>query len=193
MVATKSNHRFLTDTIGYGRSIGIQSFIVTNLYPYAENMSNEILYDTDTRPLVDLRKILKREIKRNDVRVANQKADVNRRCPFIERGTLFVTARGEIAPCPELAYTHPAYYFGYKRMHNSFIAGDTNRHTLAQAWDNTTFIELREKFRYYDFPNCVYCYRPDMCYKRTVEDTDCYWNPTPCGECLWAKDIVICP
>ena len=193
MVATKSNHQLLAGTIAYGYAAGIERFIVSNLYPYSESAAREILYDTSSKPIINLKKSLRREIKRYGVRTANQDASLNRACPFIERGTVFVSARGDIAPCPELAYTHPAFYFGHKRMHNRFIVGNLYKHAIHEVWHDPAFAGFREKFIYFDFPNCAYCYRPDLCYQRTVEDLDCYWNATPCGECLWAKDIVICP
>lgn len=193
MVASRRNYRHLGRTIAFGAEIGIESFIVTNLFPYSEAMANEILYTTEPRPEIDLRRILRGEIKRHDLRVANQTAHGHRLCPFIEKGTAFITARGDVTPCPELAYTHPAYYFGTRRMHNRHVAGNLHRQTLEDLWNGTIFTELRSKFLYYDFPDCSYCYRPDLCYQRTVEDLDCAWNPTPCGECLWAKEIIICP
>jgi Fe-coproporphyrin III synthase len=193
MVAVKSNYRHMAGTIAYGHSIGIETFIVTNLFPYQESMDREILYDKSSKPDVNLAKLLRNEIKRHGVRTANQKASINRACPFIEKGTLFITARGDIAPCPELAHTHPAWYFGYHRMHNSFILGNIKTDTLYGAWEKNIFTETRKNFLYYDYPDCSYCYRPDMCYKRTVEGSDCFGNETPCGECLWAKGIVICP
>jgi len=26
-----------------------------------------------------------------------------------------------------------------------------------------------------------------------MDEEDCYGNRTPCGECLWAKGIIVCP
>ncbi|MBP7734395.1 MAG: SPASM domain-containing protein [Spirochaetes bacterium] len=193
IVATRTNHGHMAKTIRYGHSIGIEQFIVSNLYPYDESMTGEILYDIRSGHEVDLRKLLRREIRKYTVRVAHQKGRRNRSCPFIEKGTIFITADGEIAPCPELAYTHPAYYSGLPRIHTRFILGSVSTGSLDDIWEGEAFTDLRNNFQYYDFPDCAYCYRPDMCYKRTVEGSDCYGNRTPCSECLWAKGIVICP
>lgn len=195
IVATKHNYRSIPSIIASGRSLGIEQFIVTNLYPYSAETADDILYERDRHPAVSLTELLRREIKlgKGSIRIASQTARRNRRCPFIERGTLFITAQGDVAPCPELAYTHSAFYFGSRRTHHRQIYGNCATQPLIEIWNQKKFADFRENFKYYFYPDCSYCYRPDICYSRTVEAVDCYGNETPCGECLWAKDIVICP
>jgi len=193
MVATKSNYRFIPQNIDYGHSIGIDTFIISNLFPYSKTMENEILYMVGSKPVINLKKYLQQQTKKYNIRIANQSVDVTRKCPFIERGTLFITANGEVSPCPELAYTHPAYYFGSERMHNRFIVGNINTETIKNIWGSKQFMEFRKNFIGYDYSDCSFCYQPEKCGMRTVDAIDCYCNTTPCGECLWAKDIVICP
>ena len=193
IVATRSNYQLIHRSIEYGRSIGINRFIVSNLYPYSETMAGETLYDTKSIKDANLRKLLRREIKKYPLRVASQQMHVDRTCPFMKKGTVFINVEGDIAPCPELAYTHPAFYSGTQRMHNRCILGNINTDTLEGTWNDKAFEELRNYFIYYDFPDCSYCQHPDLCSIRTAQGTDCYGNQTPCGECLWAKDIVLCP
>jgi len=193
IVATKSNYRHLVPIVRYGHAAGVEKFIVSNVFPYTDDMNDEILYTVQENPQVLFPKMLGRVIKKFDVRVARQTADTDRCCPFIEKGTVFITVNGDISPCPELAYSHPAYYFGSKRMHRSFIPGNISRNHIHEIWGSKGFAELRRCFLYFDFPDCTLCRDPDMCWHRTVDEMDCYGNLTPCGECLWAKDIVICP
>jgi MoaA/NifB/PqqE/SkfB family radical SAM enzyme len=193
IVATRSNYQFINGSIEYGSSIGIEKFIVSNLYPYSKTMAGEILYDDYSLKKIKLHKLLRREIKRHQVKVANQDIYVNRTCPFIEKGTLFITAEGDITTCPELAYTHPAFYSGMQRIHNRYILCNINTDTLEGIWSNKAFEELRNNFLYYDFPDCSFCQHPNLCNLRTERGYDCYDNSTPCGECLWARGIVVCP
>ena len=93
IVATKSNFQFIPRSIEYGKSIGIERFIVSNLYPYSAAMAGEILYDYHPAKNFQLHKLFRHEIKRNRLTVANQDILVNRRCPFIEKGTLFYHRR----------------------------------------------------------------------------------------------------
>jgi len=192
IVAARSNYQFISRTLAYGRSIGIDRFIVSNLYPYSETMSGEILYDVLVKN-IKLLKILRRETKFNQIKIANQNMYVNRSCPFMEKGTVFITAEGDISPCPELAYTHPAFYSGIKRMHNRYILGNINTHTLEEIWNSEAYMEMRGNFHYFEYPDCAYCQHPDLCETRTVKGSDCFGNPTPCGECLWARGVVLCP
>lgn len=193
IVATKSNYSFIPQAIAYGTSIGIDQFIISNLFPYSEEMNNEILYAIGSKPPVNLRKYLSKEIKHNNLTLANQSVDIPRRCPFIDKGTMFITAAGEVSPCPELAYTHQAFYFGSDRMHNRFIVGNITRQSIQSIWDSRLFAEFRNAFIYYDYSDCSFCHQPDRCGMRKDESVDCFYNSTPCGECLWAKDIIICP
>ncbi len=193
IVASKSNYQFIPQNIAYGYSIGIENFIVSNIFPYTKNMENEILYEVGSKPKIDFKQYLHREIEQYNVIIANQSADKTRRCPFIERGSVFITAKGEVAPCPELAYSHPAFYFGSDRMHNRFVVGNINEKSLENIWDDKNFSELRKNFLNYDYSDCSFCSPPDKCDLRTVYSVDCLCNTTPCGECLWAKDIILCP
>ncbi|MBP7585522.1 MAG: SPASM domain-containing protein [Spirochaetes bacterium] len=193
IVAMRSNANSIPSIVRFGRDAGAERFIISNIFPYSETMKEEILYTVFGTPDVSLEKLLKTEARKADIIIAGQSADVPRRCAFIERGTVFVTAEGDIAPCPELAHTHPAWYFGSRRTHRRFIAGNIARGTIDSAWHTREFTELRNMFEYYEFPDCATCREPDMCWHRTVEMKDCYRNTTPCGECLWAKGIVLCP
>lgn len=193
VVAMKSNRASIPSIVRFGQDAGVERFIVSNVFPYSAEMKDEILYTVFGKPELSLEKLLRKEARKADIVIAGQGADVPRACPFIERGTVFITAEGDIAPCPELAYTHPAWYFSSRRTHRRFIAGNIARGSLESAWNSRDFGDLRKKFEYYEFPDCATCVDPDMCWHRTVNVKDCYWNETPCGECLWAKRIVLCP
>lgn len=193
IVALRSNVRAIPAIIDYGKNAGIERFIISNVFPYAEHMKDEILYSVFDEPEISLHAVVSKSMRGTNMQIAQQNADALRSCPFIEKGTVFVTATGDIAPCPELAYTHPAWYFGSKRMHRALRFGNISRTTLEKAWRTFEFSDFRKKFEYYEFPDCSLCREPDLCWHRTVDTKDCYGNETPCGECLWAKGIVICP
>ncbi len=193
IVAMKSNHELLPSIIRYGKRAGIERFIVSNIFPYSAAMKDEILYTIFGRPEIRLQKILRGASHKVSVRIAGQTADVFRTCPFIERGTIFMTADGSISPCPEMAYSHPAYYFGSRRYHTRHLFGSIRESSINNIWTCADFKSFRESFIYFDFPDCSTCWEPDMCWNRTVDWKDCFGYTTPCGECLWAKNIVICP
>ena len=192
IVAMKGNRDSLRDIIRFGADLGIDHFLVSNLFPYSEDMAEEILYFPPVTKKETLRALLKKEARKYSIEIAASLPDRSRRCPFIEKGTLFITAKGEAAPCPELAYTHQAWYYGKPRIHNRHIFGSVNKNSMEDIWQETTFRDYRNNFLYWDFPDCSSCQAQGSCGHRE-SGTDCYWNPTPCGECLWAKEIIICP
>jgi len=192
-VAMKSNQSSITSIIGFGREAGMESFIVSNIFPYSASMKDEILYGNGGGTPKSLLPKIGRETRGVDIRVASLEIDAPRSCPFIERGTVFITAEGDIAPCPELAHTHPAWYLGSRRLQERYISGNIVRSSLGEIWNARDFADLRSRFEYFDFPDCSSCHEPDLCWHRTVDGRDCYRNETPCGECLWAKGIVLCP
>ncbi|MCX8123706.1 MAG: SPASM domain-containing protein [Spirochaetes bacterium] len=191
-VATTHNVKALTTIIDEAKKCGAQRFIVSNVFPYIEDISDSILYSVDGKHdgLKHIRKIFSKD---NSVDIAGGNASVLRSCPFIEKGTIFITANGDVVPCLELAYTHTAYYFGNPRIHQKYSFGNIAERDITQIWNSYEFVRFRETFKYFEFPDCSLCVEPDMCYHRTVEHKDCYWNTSPCGECLWAKGIVLCP
>lgn len=190
-VATKSNYNYLNEIISYWHKIGIDKFIITNLFPYTEEMEQEILYAQNKKDIINLKQIIKQ--KKRNIILPNQNADINRLCPFIERGTLFIKANGDISPCPELAYTHKAIYFGHKRTHFAHNHGNIANQSLMDIWNKPAFADFRNKFTYFDFQDCSTCYNPEMCAHRMSDKGDCSMSEAPCGECLWARNIILCP
>ncbi len=191
-VATTHNVEAIPKIISEAKKAGAESFVLSNVFPYTESMKNAIVYSRDGKydRLKKLRAMFSLDL---NVVVAGGSASVLRCCPFIEKGTLFITVNGDVAPCPELAYTHTAYYFGNPRVHIQHRFGNVGKDSINTIWNSEEFTRFRNTFRYYEFPDCSLCIEPDMCYHRTVENKDCYWNTSPCGECLWAKGIVLCP
>ena len=192
-VATRGNVKDISGIIRHAGSQGAEDFIITNLFPYHESMKDQILYTVGGKNSTDLKKMLKKERRKFSVRTGGNSADVLRRCPFIERGTLLVTSEGAVAPCLELAYTHSAWYFGSFRLHKRYHLGSIEDMSLHEIWNDGEFKTFRDEFSFYEFPDCSLCFEPDMCYHRTEQQQDCYGHDTPCGECLWAKDIILCP
>ncbi|MCP4138479.1 MAG: radical SAM protein [bacterium] len=193
VVASKRNYSYLKDIISLGDSLGAGRFIISNLFPFTEEMKDDILYSQFEKPEIDLKRLLKKELKKYSITLANQNGNRSRACPFIEKGTIFISSSGDAAPCPQLAYNHRAYYFGSVRAHNKLHFGSISKETLPTIWNKPEFITFRESFLYYDYPDCSACVNPHICSHRISDEVDCYGNATPCGECLWAKDIIVCP
>ncbi len=192
IVAMKSNIDSITEIIDFGDRTGIDHFLVSNLFPYSEAMQDEILYSAPVTRKETLRNRFRKYSRLFSMEVAASEPDRSRKCPFIEKGTVFITAMGEIAPCPELAYTHNAWYYGSPRIHNRKIFGSLSENSISGIWLEDNFDSFRRDFKYWDLPDCSSCEAQGDCSHRH-SGTDCYRATTPCGECLWAKEIIICP
>lgn len=192
IVATSANLDRLHETIAFGRGLGVERFIVSNMYPYSEQSARIILYGKDRKLRKKAEKIFDSLRRHPGVTAAGVRMDAPRACPFIERGTVFISSSGDVSPCPELAYTHDAFN-PHRRTHNSLRFGNTARAGIGSIWRCDEFAAFRRNFEYYEFPDCSDCTSPEACWHRNMDEEDCYGNRTPCGECLWAKGIIVCP
>ncbi|MDT8271567.1 MAG: SPASM domain-containing protein [Desulfomonilia bacterium] len=190
IVALKSNQDVLPGIVSAARSAGAEHIMVTNVFPYNREMRTEILFSYKRRPETDLQLTLG---WKPWLEIASQIITNERACPFLERGTLFVTAVGDVVPCPELTHSHTAWYFNAERMHYRFILGNISQRSLAEIWEDGVFDQFRSSFEYYEFPDCLQCSGTEMCLHRSSMNGDCFHNGAPCGECLWASGIIRCP
>jgi Fe-coproporphyrin III synthase len=193
IVALRSNRESLRNIASASVAAGGERIIVTNVFPYSEQMNCEALFAYKARPDFDIRSQVSESESLVETTVANQVIGDERSCPFIEKGTLFVTAQGDVAPCIELAHTHTAWYFNARRTHFKSSFGNIMHKTLSEIWALKDFADFRERFAHYDFPDCLKCSRPYMCRHRMTIEGDCFRNGFPCGECLWARGAVRCP
>lgn len=194
IVASKNNYQHIRNIINSAGDMGIRKFIVSNIQPYTEAMKEQIIYaNKKEKPEINLRKILHAERRRFDITIASQSTDQHRSCSFIERGTVFISSNGDVSPCLEQAYCHSVYYHGGHRVYGPFRYGNIRDESLNDIWNKSEFAEFRKKFRGYDFPNCSNCFEPEKCFHRVEYSRDCMDNANPCGECLWAKGIIVCP
>ena len=193
IVALRSNREALGKIVAASAASGGEKIIVTNVFPYSEQMRGEILFTYKTQPALDIHSLLKGYDRSVELTVANQVIGDDRSCPFIQKGTLFITAQGDVVSCMELAHTHTAWYFNAQRTHFKLTFGNIMHNTLSEIWALREFVDFRERFVHYDFPDCMKCSRPYMCRHRITNEGDCFRNGSPCGECLWAHGVILCP
>ena len=42
------------------------------------------------------------------------------------------------------------------------------------------------------YPSCIDCQQADGCVMAQTNEGDCWGNRPSCGDCLWARNIVVC-
>jgi hypothetical protein len=69
--------------------------------------------------------------------------------------------------------------------------GNVGREEFGKIWDGREFTEFRKRVLKFDFPPCIHC---NMCDLIETNMEDCFENRFPvCGDCLWARGVILCP
>jgi len=123
-VAMRRNISELPDLIDLSKSLGIAEVSVLGLEPYTLNMSKEALYVYDSEIYQNYFSLSKKKAEKNSIhlQLPALSSNKNERCLFND--TLYITAEGDVVPCPLLSYNRTFYYFGnklWKRYNNTFF------------------------------------------------------------------------
>lgn len=203
-VAMKRNIADLPAVINIGRQVGATRFMVTNVLPYTQEMTNEILYDRTLNNYgrLDLPRIDRNEITSQALSLAisnnmevrwdnTSTGNVLGRCPFIETGAAAIGWDGGFSPCLPLMHSHTSYYQNHQRYSRQWLIGNLADKNLFDLWNNPEHLVFREHVLAFDFPPCTTCC---SCLLFENNEEDCIGNTFPtCGGCLWAQGIVRCP
>ncbi|MFA6448851.1 MAG: radical SAM protein [bacterium] len=212
-VLMKSNLPDLANIIPLAREMEAGFIILTNLLPYVESMKDEILYwlaasgifpaarskwhpeiilpRFDTRP--ENMKYLKELIEHSAA--SGYQPDRNSRaegsCPFVRKGSAAVSWDGKVSPCVALMHSYTCYVLGREKKMLRHTVGDVSAESMTEIWNREEYSRFRERVMEFDFSPCVGCGGCDM---SETNGEDCIGSPFPtCGDCLWAKGVIVCP
>lgn len=219
-VAMKRNIGDLPAVLELARQMGATRFMVTNVLPYTDELSDEVLYyyklgeiclvDPEIAdrkfpfpsPHIYLPRMDINENTRLPIRsVISQNAHITwadsiymsaqNRCPFIESGAGAIRWDGNFSPCLPLLHSHTSYLNNWHRSSTSWSIGNVLEQDLADLWNAPEHIAFREKVQAFDFAPCTDCGGCDML---DSNQEDCLNNSFPtCGGCLWAQGLIQCP
>ena len=118
-----------------------------------------------------------------------------RSCPYEEKRSVYVRSDGKVAPCMELAYTHPEYVNSHNKLVHEYLIGDVKSESLSKILSNEEFKRLRE-MRKNLTRNCPWCgdcpYSELECWFVKDNLIDCYGNAPSCSECLYSVGLASC-
>ncbi len=204
-VAMKRNIADLPAVLNLGRQLGVKRFIVTNVLPYTEEMSDETLYSGalayNPYPHLSLPRINESEITSDPLSQAMRRMNMTwagsnpqsakDHCPFIESGAGAVGWDGSLSPCLPLLHSHVSFPLGRERFSRRWTIGNVTENSLADLWNTPEHIAFRERLQTFDFPPCVLCGGCELAEKN---EEDCEGNVFPtCGGCLWSQGVIQCP
>jgi len=211
-VAMKRNIADLPEVIRLGQRLGADRFSVSNVLAHTPEMREQVLYagsidteepdpspwapdvslprmDIDARTLGQLvRAQADRRGRASSVRQGDGRANA---CPFAEKGSVSVRWDGAISPCLPLLHTHRSFLDFRPRTNHAYAVGNVNHRGLLDAWNDDTYVALRERLLAFDVAPCTVCNSCDMA-DENLED--CFGRDAPaCGGCLWAQGFIQCP
>ncbi len=211
-VAMRRTIAELPAVLRLGRQLGADRFLVTNVLPYAQELTSEVLYERAVSERQILPSAMVPELNftpfdlNDETRAAFSEimssaraldslqrngAEVIDTCPFIESGSLAVGWDGSVSPCLPLLHSHTSYLFERQRFSRRHVIGTIAEHSLQELWNTPEHVAFREHVRAFDFSPCVYC---GGCNLSLANEEDCIGNVFPtCGGCLWAQGVIRCP
>ncbi len=211
-VAMKRNIAELPEVVRLGRKVLADRFLITNVLPYTEELSEELLYNSvlitapkqpsPFLPRLMLSKIDSTEITREPLyRVFREwqgaqgnplvAGNTGNCCPFIEKGSTAICWDGSVSPCLALMHSHTSYLNERQRRSRRHVVGNVNEHSMSELWSHPDYVALRERVQSFQFSPCAFCGGCDF---SEANEEDCFGNTFPtCGGCLWAQGIIQCP
>jgi MoaA/NifB/PqqE/SkfB family radical SAM enzyme len=213
-VLARSNLGQLQHLPRTAQDLGASTVYLTNVLPYSRDLGAEILYALSAvsetfairfeqtngfvLPRFDARPEILEALRNLPVRASRDSRhplDVpptyRGQCPFLERGALAVRWDGGVSPCVELLHSHVVYVIGREKHVQPYVLGSLERQALEEIWQGTEYWRFRERLQEFDFSPCVGCGGCDMA---ESNGEDCIGSPFPsCGDCLWARGVILCP
>ena len=211
-VAMRKNIADLPALIHMAPRLGISRYMVTNVFPYTEEMCAEMLYGRSVdsmdsppsrwAPRVDLPRIDLNEASQDAIfQAIRHRHNVHwngvtlgqdrGRCPFIERGAVAIAWSGEVSPCLALMHQYKTFLNGQPRSVRRCVYGNLGEQDLLSIWNAPEYVDFRRRVEAFDFSPCTWC---GGCSWSEANEEDCFANTFPtCGGCLWAQGVIQCP
>jgi MoaA/NifB/PqqE/SkfB family radical SAM enzyme len=199
-----------------GSELGASFIILTNVLPYTAEVRDEILYWISAdRPWADGRSTWfpKISVPRFDARRENleplasliwpaggtaepiQRTDRfpgnDGHCRFVEQGSMVVGWDGAVSPCIALMHSYTCFVLDREKRIQRYVLGKAGEEDVLAIWRKEEFRRFRKRVLDFDFPPCIHCGGCDFV---ESNEQDCYSSTFPsCGDCLWARNIIVCP
>jgi MoaA/NifB/PqqE/SkfB family radical SAM enzyme len=194
--------------------LGATRVFVTNVLPYSEDLAGEILYPLSatnaafaarvdpgpgwTLPRIDAQPDVLAALRgmglkptRPSLRGIFAPTLDETACPYVTRGALAVAWDGTVCPCVELLHDHRVFVMEREKWITRHAVGSLADHSLPEIWASPAYRAFRARVEEFDFSPCAGCGGCDLA---ETNGEDCIGSPAPsCGDCLWARGVVLCP
>jgi MoaA/NifB/PqqE/SkfB family radical SAM enzyme len=212
-VLTRRNVSELPKLRSLAFSMEARFVVVTNVLPYTQDFKDEILYwlaAGDLSPPLRSKRFPEILLPRIDARPQYMEPLLELlwrvgavdflhtymingagHCPFVWKGEAAVTWDGQVSPCVALMHSYGCYVMGREKFIRRYTIGNVVRDSITHIWNSQEYKEFRSRVLQFEFAPCVNC---GGCYMAESNEEDCFGNVFPvCGDCLWARGIILCP
>ena len=195
-VLSSENQDSIWHVIDLAAKLQVQGVIVSNLLPQTPEYTEKILYSRYENQ--KMRRFFNRVrnyslLRGVTISLPGYELKTDRRCRFVDGGGVVINAQGDVTPCYRLAHPGREYVFGRSKdiVRHSF--GNISHKTLGEIWNQRDYQQFRQTIYCNLFPSCTDCDLVDGCEIVNTTTWDCEGNMPTCGDCLWARNFVICP
>jgi len=211
-VVTRRNVSELPNLHRLAYSMEASFIVVTNVLPYTEEFKEEILYwlATGSYPLARSKWSPEIVLPRIDARreylepllgllryggiidpLPRRSDGTEGYCRFVGEGAVAVAWDGEVSPCVALMHSYTCYVLRREKAIRRYTLGNLGREEITRIWDRDEYAQFRARVQQFDFSPCAHC---GGCQLAESNEEDCFGNQFPvCGDCLWARGIILCP
>lgn len=189
-VMMKENYHQIPAIRQLANSLRVNKLLLTNLLPYHSSMKDQILYG-QTPP--DLKKFGNDASKLSILAMGQFEINSWRGCKFVQDKAMVISATGEVSPCYAFLHNYTCYVMGREKKIRAHSFGNLHDKSLSAIWTEASYRVFRYTVRNNLYPSCTDCPQVDGCVMSRDNDGDCWGIKPSCGDCLWARSIVLCP
>jgi tungsten cofactor oxidoreducase radical SAM maturase len=177
-------------------NLHVDGLIFSNLIPQVSGNKDKILYKRVVNP--EMKELFNRLRIRSfhkgiQLTLPHMELKTERFCSFIEDDSVFVSAAGNVIPCYRFSHNYTEYVFGREKQVNFHGFGNVSVQSLMEIWSSHPYALYRDRVRNGRYPSCPDCDLVDGCDYVSTSEADCWCNTPACADCLWSRNIIICP
>lgn len=190
-VAMKKNITHLPKLKQIANDLGVYEILVTNVMPYTHHLKDEIIYDIDdTIPLLGGNDSLWTMLRAS---LPPMKLRTYRNCKFITDKALCITWQGDVSPCYPLMHSHKCFVYNREKRVYKKSFGNIYNETISGIWTKPDYARFRSHLLNNEYPSCTDCKYLDGCSYTDDNEADCWGNSPSCADCLWSREMIVCP
>ena len=175
--------------------VGVDELIFSNLLPVSEAAEEKILYRVDSCGEHDelLHPLTEKIRHRLHYVLPKFSLKTERHCRFIEQNAAVVRSDGEVVPCYRLLHQATERVDGKEMELIPYSFGNLSSTGIEEIWNSRDYLWFRFTVQNGLYPSCLDCSLKEGCEYLRDSTAQCWGGSPSCGNCLWSRQIVLCP